>query len=218
VPVPGYGPGVLEKQGNLAAYVDQLIFGQGHLWGAFGTWDPEGLLSTIPAIATTVLGLLAGETLRACQSPRGKMRTLLFVGVVLLGIGVLWNPVFPINKGLWTSSFVAVTGGMAFLILALCFYTVDYKKHVGWTKPLIVFGLNSIFAYLSTEIVNLSLMYANVTLREGATISLKSLMYERLFASWAGPLNGSLFYGITFMLFWLGIMAILYRRRIFIKI
>jgi predicted acyltransferase len=215
VPVPGYGPGVLDKNGSLAAYVDRLLL-PGHLYA--GTWDPEGFLSTIPALATTMLGLLVAEHLRTNRTPKDKSTTLLLLGAVLIAAGALWNLSFPINKNLWTSSFVALIGGMAFIIFDLCYYIIDFKKHMFWAKPFIIFGLNSIIAYVATEIMNLTLIYANVTLSDGTNLSLKSLIYERLFASWAGPLNGSLLYGVAFLLFWLGIMAILYRQRVFIKI
>jgi len=218
VPVPGYGPGVLERQGNLAAYVDNLVLGPGHLWGPLGTWDPEGLLSTIPAIATTMLGLLAAEHLRTNRTAKSKSMILFLLGAFLMAIGVLWNLSFPINKNLWTSSFVALTGGMAFVIFGLCYYVIDFKKHVLWAKPFIIFGLNSIVAYVSTEIVNLTLIYTRVTLGDGISLSLKALIYERLFASWAGPLNGSLLYAGVFVLLWLGTMTILYRQRVFIRI
>lgn len=215
VPVPGYGPSVLDKNGSLAAYIDRLLL-PGHLYA--GTWDPEGFLSTIPALATTMLGLLAAEHLRTNRTPKNISTTLFLLGAVLIATGALWNLSFPINKNLWTSSFVALTGGMAFIIFDLCYYIIDFKKHMLWAKPFIIFGLNSIAAYVATEIMNLTLIYANVTLSDGTSLSLKALIYERLFASWAGPLNGSLLYGVAFLLFWLGIMAILYRQRVFIKI
>ena len=215
VPVPGYGSGVLDKNGSLAAYVDRLLL-PGHLYA--GTWDPEGFLSTIPALATTMLGLLAAEHLRTNRTPKNKSTTLFLLGAILIATGALWNLSFPINKNLWTSSFVALTAGMAFIIFDLCYYMFDFKKHMFWAKPFIIFGLNSIVAYVSTEIMNLTLIYANVTLSDGTNVSLKSLIYEHLFASWAGPLNGSLLYGVAFLLFWLGLMAILYRRRVFIKV
>ena len=215
VPVPGYGSGVLDRNGSLTAYVDRLLL-PGHLYA--GTWDPEGFLSTIPALATTMLGLLVAEHLRMNRTPKDKSTTLFLLGAVLIAIGALWNLSFPINKNLWTSSFVALTGGMAFIIFDLCYYMFDFKKHMFWAKPFIIFGLNSIVAYVSTEIMNLTLIYANVTLSDGTNVSLKSLIYEHLFASWAGPLNGSLLYGVAFLLFWLGLMAILYRRRVFIKV
>jgi predicted acyltransferase len=215
VPVPGYGTGVLDKNGNLAAFIDRLLL-PGHLYA--GTWDPEGFLSTIPALATTMLGLLTAEHLRSNRPPKEKSRTLFLFGILLMVVGALWNLSFPINKNLWTSSFVALTGGMAIIIFDLCYYIIDFKKHNLWAKPLIILGLNSIVAYVLTEIMNLTLIYTNVTLSDGTSLSLKALIYERLFSSWAGQLNGSLIYGLAFLSFWLGIMTILYKRRIFIKI
>jgi predicted acyltransferase len=215
VPVPGYGPGILDKNGNLAAYIDRLLL-PGHLYA--GTWDPEGFLSTIPALATTMLGLLTAEHLKSNRNPKEKSTALFLFGVVLIGIGILWNLSFPINKNLWTGSFVALTGGMAIIILGICYYIIDVKKRTWWVKPFIIFGLNSIATYLLTEIVNLTLIYANVTLSDGRSLSLKFLIYESLFSRWAGPLNGSLFYGVALLLFWLGIMAMLYRQKVFIRI
>jgi predicted acyltransferase len=215
VPVPDYGPGVLDKNGNLAAYIDRVLL-PGHLYA--GTWDPEGFLSTIPALATTMLGLLTAEHLRSDRNPKERLTSFFLFGVLLMVVGVLWNLSFPFNKNLWTSSFVAFTGGMAIIIFGLFYYIIDFKKHVWLVKPFIIFGLNSIAAYVLTEIMNLTLIYANVTLSDGRSLSLKALIYERLFSSWAGPLNGSLLYGVAFLLFWLGIMAILYRQRVFIKI
>ncbi len=215
VPVPGYGSEVLDKNGNLAAYIDRLLL-HGHLYA--GTWDPEGFLSTISALATAMLGLLTAEHLKSNRNPKEKSTVLFLLGVLLMAIGALWNLTFPINKNLWTSSFVVFTGGMAIIILDVCRYIIDFKKHTWWAKPFIIFGLNSIVVYVLTEIMNLTLIYANVTLSDGRSLSLKALIYESLFSSWAGPLNGSLLYGVAFSLFWLGIMAILYRRRVFIRI
>ena len=215
VPVPGYGPGALDKNGNLAAYIDRLMLPR-HLYA--GTWDPEGLLSTIPALATTMLGLLTGDHLKSNRTPKEKLTALFLLGVLLMAIGALWNLSFPINKNLWTSSFVLFTGGMAIIILDICYYIIDFKRYTLWAKPFIIFGLNSIAAYVLTEIMNLTLIYANITLDDGRSLSLKALIYESLFSSWAGPLNGSLLYGVAFLLFWLGIMAMLHRQRIFIRI
>lgn len=215
VPVPGYGPGVLDKNGNLAAYIDRVLL-PGHLYA--GTWDPEGFLSTIPALATTLLGLLTAEHLSSNRTPQEKTRSLFLFGVILMAVGALWNLSFPINKNLWTSSFVLFTGGMAIIIFDTCYYIIDFTRHTLWAKPFIIFGLNSIAAYVLTEIMNLTLIYANITLSDGTSLSLKALTYKSLFSSWSGPLNGFLLYGVAFLLFWLGIMAILYRQRIFIRI
>lgn len=218
VPVPGYGPGVLEKEGNLAAWVDNIVLGRGHLWGTSVTWDPEGLLSTMPAIATTLIGVLAGECLRSSRKPREKSTNLFLSGVLLIAVGTLWNLWFPINKSLWTSSYVAFTGGIGLILLATCYFIVDVKNHVKWTKPFVALGLNAIILYVLSEIVNLAFINATVSNADGTSIALKTAIYENLFASWAGQLNGSLFYAVAYLMLWLGVAAVLYRLRIFIKI
>lgn len=136
----------------------------------------------------------------------------------MIVIGMAWNFSFPINKNLWTSSFVALTGGIALIVFGLCYYAVDFKRYSWWKKPFIILGLNAITAYVLTEIMNLTLIYTNITLYDGTVISTKGLIYQRYFASWAGPLNGSLLYGLAYLLLWIGIMTLLYKRRIFIKV
>jgi predicted acyltransferase len=218
VPVPGYGVGVLGKQGNLAAYIDNLIMGSGHLFSPVGgAWDPEGLLTTLPALATTMIGVLAGEYLRSDRSRLNKTVILLFFGVLLTAAGLVWDLWFPINKNLWTSSFVAFTGGIALTLLAAC-YAVDLRIHVKWTKPLIFLGMNAIIVYFLSEIVNLLIISANIPLGNGTGISLKTLIYQNYFASWAGLMNGSLIYAFVYLFLWVGIAAVMYRRRIFLRV
>lgn len=218
VPVPGYGAGVLSKQANLASYVDILLLGRQHLWEGSMTWgDPEGLLSTIPAVATTLFGVLAGKYLRSNRSPLEKATYFFFIGIVGIVAGLLWNFWFPINKSLWTSSYVALTGGISFIFLATCYYVIDIKKHVTWTKPFIILGMNAIIIYVLSEIVS-SVVYAKVTLGNGTTTALKPFVYRNYFASWAGSLNGSLFYALAYLMLWIAVAGILYKRRIFIKV
>jgi predicted acyltransferase len=215
IPVPGYGPGILNENGNLAGYVDRLLL-NGHLYAK--TWDPEGLLSTLPAVATALIGVLAGQHLKSNAKPQAKTVNLMFFGSVSLAIGFLWGFWFPINKNLWTSSYVAFTGGMALILLATCFFIIDAKGYVAWTKPFTMLGLNSIFIYVLSEIVNLALIYTNIPIAENMSLSLKSLIYERLFASWAGSLHGSFIYALAYLAFCWTIAAILYRKRIFVKV
>ena len=217
VPVPGFGPGVLTENGNLSGYMDRVLLG-GHIYAYTGTYDPEGVLSTLPAIATALIGVLAGLCLKSDSKPKAKTVKLLFFGSISLAIGFVWNFWFPINKNLWTSSYVAFTAGIAVLILAVCFYTVDTRGHTSWTKPFVILGLNAIFIYALSEIVNLTLIYVRIPLTESTNTSLKSLINERLFSSWAGPLHGSFLYALAYLAFCWIIAAILYKRRIFIKI
>jgi predicted acyltransferase len=215
MPVPGYGPGVLTEKGNLAGYVDRLLL-NGHIYTS--TYDPEGLLSTLPAVATALIGVLAGQHLKSNATPRTKTVNLLFFGSISLIIGSLWDFWFPINKNLWTSSYVAFTGGIALILLATCFFIIDAKGYTTWTKPFTMLGLNSIFIYVLSEIVNLILIYTSIPIAENISLPLKSLIFERLFASWAGPLHGSFIYALTYLAFCWTVAAILYRKRIFVKV
>lgn len=217
VPVPGYGPGILDQNGNLSGYIDRLLL-NGHLWVYSGTWDPEGLLSTLPAVATALIGVLAGQYLKSNRNPLNKAQNLFFFGIVSVVIGSLWNFWFPINKNLWTSSYVAFTGGLALILLSTYFYLIDIKGHKQWAKPFIILGLNSIFIYVLSEIVNIALIYASIPLTQNANTALKTLIIEKLFVSWAGSVHGSFLYAIVFLAFCWAIAAVLYKKRIFIKI
>ena len=206
VPVPGYGAGVLTEEGNLAAYVDRSLL-SGHLYT--GTWDPEGILSTLPAIATSLMGVLAGQYLKSERKPRAKALNLFSFGILALCAGLVWNFCFPINKSLWTSSYVAVTGGIALILLAALLYLIDVKGRMDWAKPFSILGRNNtLFIYVLSEVVNLTLIHT----------SLKSMIYVGLFASWAGPLHGSFIYALAFLAFCWIVAAILYWKKIFIKI
>ncbi|MHB1419079.1 MAG: acyltransferase family protein [Bacillota bacterium] len=156
VPVPGYGPGILTQQGNLARYIDSLLL-PGKLY--FGSWDPEGLLSTVPAVATCLLGVLTGHWFRAItwrgRALEAKQRALyLFLGGLVLAIvGLLINPVFPINKNLWTSSYVLYSGGLSAMLLAAFHWVIDIRGHRGWAFPFVVVGMNSMFIYLVARFI-----------------------------------------------------------------
>jgi len=215
VPVPGYGVGILAKEGNLAQYIDNLIL-KGHMWTP--TWDPEGFLSTIPAIATTLLGVFTGQFLRSDREPLQKTSTLFLLGNVGLVLGVIWDIWFPINKNLWTSSYVIFTGGMALLFLATCYYLIDVKKSTWWTKPFVIYGTNAITVYVLSGILARILILVRIPQPDGTNVLLKTFIYQNYFASWAGPMNGSLFFALAYIILWLGIMTIFYRKGIFIKI
>ena len=152
VPVPGYGAGHLGKNDNLGAYIDRTLMG-GHLWSESKTWDPEGLLSTLPAIATLLIGILAGEWLRSEREGGRKALGLVVAGIPLLLAGRLLHPYFPINKNLWTSTYVLFTGGFAMLLLAACYWVVDLRGWRGWATPFLVFGMNAILAYALAALV-----------------------------------------------------------------
>ncbi len=214
VPVPGFGAGDLSPDGNLAAYVDRTLFGT-HIWR--DTWDPEGLLSTLPAIATTLLGVLTGWLLRSRRETLEKVAWLFVLGWAGILLGVAWHPVFPINKNLWTSSYVVFTAGAALQFLAVCYFLIDVKGWKRWARPAIAFGMNAIAVFVLSGLFVKTLLFIRLPAGDG-TISLYGWIYRHLFVSWAGALNGSLAFAIANILMWWALMELLYRKRIFIKI
>ena len=215
VPVPGVGAGVLTPDGNLAAFIDRAVFGR-HL--AFGTWDSEGLLSTLPAVATALCGVFAGTWLtRHERMPHHTIRlAALGAGVAL--VGWTWGRVFPINKNLWTSSFALLTAGLATIALAACHWLLDVKDWRWWTPPFVAFGRNPLAGYFLS--VGLDSVLTRWTTETG--MSLKWLLYLRGFASWAEPCCGaeaaSLAYSLAYVVLWALVLMAMRRRRIYIGI
>ena len=217
VPVPGYGAGDLSKEGSLASYLDRIILGP-HIWKQGKVYDPEGALSTLPAIATTLGGALAGHWLRAPRSQLEKVGGLFFAGVAAVMTGWLWGLWFPINKSLWTSSYVVFTGGMALLLLGFCYWLIEIKNYRRWSWPFKVFGVNAITLFVGTGLMAKLMGLWKIPRMSGAQGNLQTFIYERLFASWAQPFDASLLYAVCFLLLWLLLMWLLYRKEIFIKI
>ncbi|MDT4968014.1 MAG: hypothetical protein QOJ64_2751 [Acidobacteriota bacterium] len=215
IPVPGFGSGNLEMQGNLAAFVDRKVLGA-HTWKPL--YDPEGLLSTIPAIATTLCGVLTGHLLRSRREPTEKIAAMFVAGLAGVVVGWVWHFWFPINKALWTSSYVLFTAGMALQLLALCYWLVDFKGHRKWAKPFLVLGTNALAVYFLAELTANIISIITFTRSDGSKIAFQTLIYEKVFASWAEPLNASLMFAACIVLFWIGVMTILYRRGILVKV
>ena len=221
VPVPGYGipthdiP-LLDRDRNVAAWLDRHVF-PGHLYE--GTRDPEGLLSTIPAVGTALFGVVTGEWLRSDATPQRKTAWMLALGVAGLVAGEIWNPWFPINKKLWTSSYVLFTAGFALVCLALCYWLLDVKKWRGTsTLPAVVFGTNAIFAYTFSEVLAKILDAGHAYAPSGHLVNWQRLIYLKFFAPLASPPNASLIYSLVYVLVCLLVTWILYRKRIFLKI
>jgi len=217
IPVPGTGAGLYEKGSNLAAWVDSQLFA-GHMWPQTVTWDPEGLISTIPAISTTLFGVLAGQWLRSERTPRDKTAWLLAVGGAAVAAGALWHLLLPINKSLWTSSYSVLMAGLAGICLGVLYYLVDVRGWKRWTQPARVYGMNAIAVYVLAGITVRLLYLIKVTGADGNTITHKAWIYNNLFLSWLGELNASLAYAIVFIVVMYLCMLPLYRKKIFIKI
>jgi predicted acyltransferase len=210
VPVPGFGAGDLSMEGNLAAYVDRALLGP-HTWKPL--YDPEGILSTIPALATAMFGVLTGHLLRTTRQPVEKVAAMFVAGAAAMVVGWFWGLGFPVNKALWTSSYTVLTAGMALQLLAFCYWVVDIKGYRKWATPFLVFGTNALAVYFLAE---LSARVMGIITIGG--VDLKTFLYERVFASWASPINASLLYAVCTVLFWLAVVTVLYRKRIFIKV
>jgi len=220
VPVPGFGiPGrdipLLDPDRNLVAWLDRKLL-MGHLYE--GTRDPEGVLSTIPAIATSLFGLLTGKWLKTADSLRMKTFAQVAAGAAAIVIGEIMNVWFPINKKLWTSSYVAFTTGLAWICLAACYWIADVKQWRGrWTWPILVFGTNAIAAYFLSEAAAAVLYRVNIQTASGR-VSLLEYIYTRVFAPLASPANASLLYALAYVAACWAVMAVLYRKGVAIKI
>ncbi|MBD2436794.1 acyltransferase family protein [Nostoc sp. FACHB-110] len=211
IPVPGFGAGNLSSEGNLAGYIDRIILGQ-HLYRG-GPFDPEGLFSTLPAVVTVVLGYFTGDWLRIQPIKSRTSINLVIFGLIALVVGQIWGFIFPINKQLWTSSYVLFTAGWAILILALCYELIEVRNFKKWGLPLEVMGLNAIFLFVGSGILSRILIKTYI----GSTTTY-TWIYENLFRPWAGALNGSLLFALVMVLLWWIILYVMYRRRWFWKI
>ncbi len=224
VPVPGFGVGNLDSRGNLAAYIDRAAFGTHHMW-AYGTtpgygvtFDPEGILSTLGAMASLLIGVLAGEWMRSECTTRRKIVGLLGCGAVLLFASWLLHPLLPINKKIWTSTFTLESSGVSLFTFALFYWIVDVKRWRTWTPPALVLGTNAILAFvLSTVITTLS-DRIHVPDATGAPLTLHKWLYQHWFASWMVPVHASLGYAIMIVLLNIATMWPLYHRRIFLRV
>ena len=217
VPVPGYGAGHLGKEDNLGAYVDRSLM-SGHLWSESVTWDPEGFLSTLPAIASLLIGILAGEWLRSDRSAGRKTLGLAAAGLVLLIGGRILHPYFPINKNLWTSTFTLFTGGFAMLMLAACYWIVDVQEWRAWTRPFLVFGMNAILAYALAALVSEISTDFEFSGSHGRQTTLHGWLYQRFFVPHASPVNASLAYAIFFVVIIFIMLWPFYRWKVFLRV
>ncbi len=215
VPAPGYQPGDLSMEGSLASWVDRTLL-PGHIYKPF--YDPEGILSTIPAIATCLSGVITGQWLMTKREPLDKAAGMFAAGALCAIVGWCWNLAFPINKALWTSSYVVFTTGMALQLLALCYWAIDIKGYKRWAKPFVIFGVNALALYVLSGLMTRILGFIEMPRLDGSTGDLKTFIYERIFATWLSPINASLAFALAYVLLWLGLMTILYRRKIFIKV
>jgi len=207
---------------TVAASVDRAWLDWGalgnHIWAQSETWDPEGPLSTIPAVATVLIGVLAGRWIGGGRLLSDRLNGLFAAGAMGMCAGLVWNWVFPINKNLWTSSYVVFTAGMAAVTLAVCIWLIENENVRWWTPPFLAFGMNPIVAFVGSAAME-RLIYSVITLNVGGkTVSLETALYNATLGAWLPPQLASLTFAVCFVLLWLGVLTVLYRRQIFLKI
>ncbi|MEO8885023.1 MAG: heparan-alpha-glucosaminide N-acetyltransferase domain-containing protein [Mucilaginibacter sp.] len=210
VPVPDTGHASLEPAANIGAWLDRTVFTTNHLWSESHTWDPEGLLGTLPAIVTGLIGIRVGSWLkRKDRDDNVKVSWLLTYGVLAIVTGLIWGLFFPINKALWTSSYVLYAGGWAIVGLGICYWLIDVQGYKKWASPFVAFGVNALPAYILSNYIP---HYLNKLKFGGATI------YQTLYAPYFSPFNASVASAVVLvLLIWL-LMWILYLRKIIIKV
>ena len=232
IPVPGCEVTTIDdKACNLAAWLDRSILTENHIWRSAKVFDPEGILSTLPAMATTLSGVLAGTWMRS-RSLGGKPLAfdqkersgndiasgMFFFATALLAMGYIWSYYFPLNKSLWTSSYVLVTSGLALLTLACCYWLIDIKGYRKWTWPFVIFGVNALPLFVFSGIMARMLGAYRIGGVGESPISMQKWIFDQVFLSIANPIDASCLYAVSFILFWLFLMWLLYRKQIFIRV
>ncbi len=223
LPVPGenaIGAQLLHTHDrNLAAYLYRLILTTKHTWTGSVTFDPEGPFSTLPAIATAMLGVLSCTWIARKDKPLLERISGLFaVGAIGMVVGLMWNWSFPINKNLWTSYYVVFTAGMACVTLATVMWLVDYSGVKWWTKPFVVFGVNPIVAFVGSGVMARLIYTLWHVDYQGKSVAVQDAIYQSVFLPWLPPRVASLAFALTFVLVWYGILLVLYRRKIILKV
>jgi predicted acyltransferase len=221
LPVPGQGGIganlIDDPSRSLSAWLDRALL-DGHLWRQSRTWDPEGILSTIPAIGTAMLGVFTGRWLGSARPLPERLNGMFAVGAFAMVLGLMWHWSFPINKSLWTSSYVLFTGGMAAVALATILWIVDVQGVRGWTRPFEIYGLNPLVAFVGSGLMSKTISSLWFVEIDGRRTSLQGAVFQGAYASWLEPKVASLAYAISFVLLWLAILWVLARRGIVVKV
>ncbi len=220
IPVPGIGAANLEKGTNLSAYIDNLFL-KNHMWSQSITWDPEGILNTIPAIASGIMGMLIGQLLNQSLPKLEIVKKMSVIGLVLVILGLIWNIAFPINKSLWTSSYVLYTAGLASLCLSLLYYIIEIAEYKKWTKLFLIWGVNPMIVFFFSGIIPRVLTMIKV---EHPEIPNEPLGFQSYFYNYGitplfeNPMNASLAYALVYALFWSFILWVLYKNKLIFKV
>ncbi len=222
--IGGSSPEPFSLVNNFATKFDLAILGDNHVYHGYRdaagervAFDPEGLFSTLPAIVTAMLGYQIGSLIQSAKNQKDNLKRLLIVGGALVAVGWVWGLFFPINKPIWTSSYVLYTGGLATLFLTLCIWVIDIKGYKRLAWPFVIFGANSIFVFAASGLWVKTIVRVKYTLNE-ETVNAYTYLYKTVFVPLAGNLHGSFLFALTHILMWWLILYWLDRKKIYIKI
>jgi len=204
----------------LSAWLDRTVLGLNHLYSGTKTWDPEGLLSTVPAIGTMMLGTFAGRWIGEQQRPLAERLSGLFaVGALLMMLGLIWHWGFPINKSIWSSSYVIFTAGMGAVSLATCVWLIDVCQLRRWTFPFVIYGTNPMLAFLGSGLMaRLTVSLLKVDTGNGTRVSIQGWLFDRLYTSWLPPREASFAYALSFVSLWFLILWAAWKRGFVLKV
>ena len=220
IPAPEFEITNLEKGTNLAAWFDNILL-KGHMWESSKTWDPEGILSTIPAITTGIIGLLIGQLLNSPLFKTEKFKKMFIIGVILIVLGQIWNIVFPINKALWTSSYVLHTAGLATLILSVLYYLIDIADYKKGIKLFQIWGVNPMIVFFLSQIVPQSMAMVSLPNPKIPTeqINLWDYLYVfEVLPFFSNPMTASLTFALLYAGMWSLLLAYLYKKKMYFKV
>ena len=220
VPVPGIGAANLEKGTNLAAWIDNSLL-NGHLWSFSKTWDPEGILSTLPAIGTGIIGLLIGQLINRPLSKLEIVKKMFLIGLTLTILGILWNFVFPINKALWTSSYVLYTSGLATLCLSFLYYVIEIANAKKWTNLFLIWGVNPMIVFFFSGIIPRVLRM--IEIRNPIIVSDPINLQDYFYSFWivpffSEPKSASLAFALVYVMLWSIVLWIFYKYKLIFKV
>jgi predicted acyltransferase len=216
-----YVSGLLEKGKNFSAYVDNLVLNGPvigtHVWKDSGTWDPEGIVSTLPAIASCLFGMLTGHLLRAKRSDAEKAAWLMVGGALLMWFGSLMDLCLPINKSIWTSSYSVFMAGLAMICFGVYFWLVDVKGCRTLVKPFAIYGMNAIAVFVLSGVLGRILNAVQIASSPDKSVGLKTFLYEKFFAPLASARNASLLWAVMWVLLLYVVAWAMYRKKWFVK-
>ena len=220
IPAPGFEITNLERGTNLAAWADNILL-KGHMWESSKTWDPEGVLSTIPAIATGIIGLLIGQLLNSAFPKTEKVKRMFLIGVILIVLGQIWNIIFPINKALWTSSYVLYTAGLATLTLSILYYLIDIADYKKGIQLFQIWGVNPMIVFFLSQIVPQSMAMVSLPNPKNPAeqINLWDYLYTfKVLPFFDNPMTASLTFALLYAGMWSLLLAYFYKKKMYFKV